>query len=31
MTTGVSYADLLRFLSETGHAPRVLTVGELAA
>jgi Ala-tRNA(Pro) deacylase len=27
MTTGVSYADLLRFLCETGHAPRVLTVG----
>jgi Ala-tRNA(Pro) deacylase len=30
MTTGVSYTDLLRFLSETGHAPRVLTVGEAA-
>jgi Ala-tRNA(Pro) deacylase len=28
MTTGVSYADLLRFLCETGHAPRVLTVGD---
>jgi Ala-tRNA(Pro) deacylase len=30
MTTGVSYTDLLRFLSETGHAPQVLTVGEAA-
>jgi Ala-tRNA(Pro) deacylase len=30
MTTGVGYADLLRFLGETGHAPQVLTVGEAA-
>ncbi len=30
MTTGVSYADLLRFLEHTGHAPQVLVVGESA-
>jgi Ala-tRNA(Pro) deacylase len=28
MTTGVSYADLLRFLDAVGHAPRILKVGE---
>jgi Ala-tRNA(Pro) deacylase len=28
MTTGVSWADLLRFLEATGHAPQVLKVGE---
>jgi Ala-tRNA(Pro) deacylase len=28
MTTGVSYADLLRFQAATGHAPQVLTIGE---
>lgn len=28
MTTGVSYADLLRFLEATGHAPQVLNIGE---
>jgi Ala-tRNA(Pro) deacylase len=28
MTTGVSWADLLRFLDATGHAPQVLKVGE---
>lgn len=28
MTTGVSYADLLRFLVHVGHAPLVLTIGE---
>jgi Ala-tRNA(Pro) deacylase len=28
MTTGVSYADLLRFLESTGHKPQVLKVGE---
>jgi Ala-tRNA(Pro) deacylase len=30
MTTGVSYADLLRFLEHTGHAPLVLEVGAAA-
>jgi Ala-tRNA(Pro) deacylase len=30
MTTGVSYADLLRFLAHVGHAPLVLAVGEAA-
>jgi Ala-tRNA(Pro) deacylase len=28
MTTGVSYADLLRFLEAVGHTPQVLTVGD---
>ncbi len=28
MTTGVSWADLLRFLEATGHPPLVLRVGE---
>jgi Ala-tRNA(Pro) deacylase len=28
MTTGVSWADLLRFLEVTGHKPQVLKVGE---
>jgi Ala-tRNA(Pro) deacylase len=28
MTTGVAYADLLRFLANTGHPPQVLTVGD---
>ena len=27
-TTGLSYADLLRFLEATGHRPQVLKVGE---
>lgn len=27
-TTGLSYADLLRFLEATGHKPQVLKVGE---
>jgi Ala-tRNA(Pro) deacylase len=27
MTTGISYDDLLRFLTETGHAPQVMTIG----
>jgi Ala-tRNA(Pro) deacylase len=27
-TTGVAYADLLRFLANTGHPPQVLTVGD---
>ncbi|MGL4240885.1 MAG: prolyl-tRNA synthetase associated domain-containing protein [Beijerinckiaceae bacterium] len=31
MTTGVSYADLLTFLTATGHAPQVLKVGEAPA
>ncbi len=31
MTTGVSYPDLLRFLEETGHPPRVLPVGDAMA
>jgi Ala-tRNA(Pro) deacylase len=30
MTTGVSYADLLRFLDNTGHTPLVLDLGEAA-
>ncbi len=30
MTTGISWADLLRFLEATGHAPMVLGVGEAA-
>jgi Ala-tRNA(Pro) deacylase len=28
MTTGVSYADLMTFLTAVGHAPQVLKVGE---
>jgi Ala-tRNA(Pro) deacylase len=28
MTTGVSYADLIRFLEATGHKPQVLHIGE---
>ncbi len=28
MTTGISYADLVRFLNSTGHGPQVLKVGE---
>jgi Ala-tRNA(Pro) deacylase len=31
MTTGVSYADLLKFLAAVGHTPRVLKVGERPA
>jgi Ala-tRNA(Pro) deacylase len=28
MTTGVSYADLLRFLEAVGHKPQMMKVGE---
>jgi Ala-tRNA(Pro) deacylase len=28
MTTGISYADLLKFLGEVGHAPTILDIGE---
>jgi Ala-tRNA(Pro) deacylase len=28
MTTGVSYADLLKFLAAVGHAPQVLHIGD---
>jgi Ala-tRNA(Pro) deacylase len=28
MTTGISYADLIRFLDSTGHTPQVLKIGE---
>jgi Ala-tRNA(Pro) deacylase len=31
MTTGVSYADLLKLLAAVGHAPKVLKVGEKPA
>jgi Ala-tRNA(Pro) deacylase len=31
MTTGLSKADLMRFLEATGHEPRVLAVGTAAA
>ncbi|MGL5114890.1 MAG: prolyl-tRNA synthetase associated domain-containing protein [Beijerinckiaceae bacterium] len=30
MTTGVSYSDLLRFLTHVGHAPQVLEIGAAA-
>ena len=30
-TTGLSYADLLRFLEATGHKPQLLKVGEAPA
>ncbi len=28
MTTGVSHADLLRFLAAVGHAPQIVAIGE---
>jgi Ala-tRNA(Pro) deacylase len=28
MTTGIAYADLVQFLTATGHVPQVLTLGE---
>jgi Ala-tRNA(Pro) deacylase len=31
MTTGVSYADLLKFLDAVGHPPQVLKVGDVPA
>ncbi len=30
-TTGLSYADLLKFLAAVGHKPQVLKVGEAPA
>jgi len=30
MTTGIAYTDLMRFLSETGHAPEVLAIHSVA-